>query len=256
MTNPTRFTSGLSTAPSWHPLGNYKRPNPFFTADYFTDFMTYAAGDWTVTTSTGSTALAAGLGGKVVQTTSAGANDIQANLKNPAAFAFTAGNQFWFMWRGQYDNQLAALQIGVQAGGTAFAPTDGVYFTKAGATGVVNLNIRKASVSTVVAMTGLTMAAATDYILAFYYDGKTVNPSLQAFAGPASSTARATSADTFNSVSAYFNSMIAAGGPNPTNVLTNLPIVNVAPIIGVQASTAAIRTMTSDYLLASCEVTR
>lgn len=253
---PQRSPSGISTAPKFHPLGNLPHPNPFQVAAYENDFFTYAAADWTVTaTGGGTTALTAGNGGRILQTTGASINDLQGNAKLPACLAFAAGQQFWFMWRGQVDSLLAVMQVGVQTGGTIQAPTDGVYFNKPSGS-AVNLILRAASTSTTIAMTGLTVAAATDFFLAFYYDGRTITPSLHAWAGPVSALVGPTQGNYFNSESAYFTSQVAAGGANPVNSIANLPTANLSPAFSVLASTAVIRTMNTDYLMAVAEINR
>ncbi len=245
MPTPTRFIHGVNNLPPSHPLANIPLPFPLYNQNYFNDFNTYAAGDWTVTASTGSSALAAGNGGLIVQTTSNTPTDIQHNLKNPAAFAITAGQEAWFVWRGKVDTvNNSSWQIGLQAGGTALAPTDGIYFTKAAAATTVVLNVRKSSTSSTVSMgSGLVLADNTYVVLAWYYNPRN-GGSVTAFAGTS------TDADFFNSISAYYSSI------QSITDMTNLPTVNLAVSFGLRTDSANTRALTTDYIGAAVNLTR
>lgn len=244
---PVRFPKGINNQPSFSPLGDFPVPSPLAAHIYTNDFDDYTAANWTVTSTTGTTALQAGNGGQVIQTTAATLNDIQANVKTPAAFAVTAGQGVWFMWRGQLANASdCTLQVGLQAGGTFLAPTDGIYFTKAAAATAVNLVIRASSVSTTVAIPTFAFANTTNAVLAFYYDGKQVT----AWAATSPSTGvPVTNPGTANSLSVY----TATAG---TQTLTNLPLVNLGIGFGLSAGSANVRTMTTDYILAANEIIR
>lgn len=249
---PTRFPYGVSTAPRGHPLGNYPHPNPVSAHYYENDFDSYIAADWTVTQSAGSTALVAGNGGRLLLSTAAAGADIQANIKNPAAFSFTPGQQFWFMSRFQLSDAAASvLQIGMQTGGGALTPTDGVFFTKATAVSALVLNIRAAGVSTLIQMGNVITANATDYVVAFYYDGRS-SPTMYAWAGPASATAGASVGNQFNSFSAFWTSL-----QSPAS-LANLPApaTLLSQAMAVQATPAVVKTLNVDYIIAANEVLR
>lgn len=246
-TKPVRFTKGVSNQPSFSPLGDFPIPSPLAAHIYINDFDDYNAGDWTVTTTTGTTARLAFNGGAVIQTTAATLNDIQSNVKNPASFTPVVGQGVWFMWRGQLANASdCTLQVGLQAGGTFLAPTDGIYFTKAAAATSVNLVIRASSVSTTVPIPTFAFANATNAMLAFYYDGRQVT----AWASNSPSTGvPVTNPGTTNSPSVY----TATAG---TQTLTNLPLVNLGIGFGLSAGSANARTMTTDYILAANEIVR
>ena len=245
MGTPSRFVHGLNNLPPYHPLANYPLPFQLYNNNQFIDFHTYAAGDWTVTTTTGSTALAAGNGGLITQTTSNTSSDIQFNLKNPAAFQITSGQDAWFVWRGRVDTVAnSTWQIGLQAGGTALAPTDGVYFTKAAAATTVSLVLTKASSSTTLSLgSGLVLADATNVVLMWYYNARTAT--VYAYAGTS------TDADFFNSITSYYSAEVGQ------TTLTNLPTAtNLAIGFGVQTNTAATRALTTDYIGAAVTLTR
>ena len=246
-TKPVRFTKGVSNQPSFSPLGDFPIPSPLAAHIYINDFDDYHAGEWTVTTTTGTTARLAFNGGALIQTTAATLNDIQSNVKNPASFTPVAGQGVWFMWRGQLANASdCTFQVGLQTGGTFLAPTDGIYFTKAAAATSVNLVIRAASVSTTVPIPTFAFANATNAMLAFYYDGKQIT----AWASNSPSTGvPVTNPGTTNSPSVY----TATTG---TQTLTNLPTANLSIGFGLSAGSANARTMTTDYILAANELIR
>lgn len=252
---PTRYQSGVATSPREYLYGNYPAPTPPRIYEYFNDFSVYAAADWTVTsTSTGTSALAAGNGGLLVQTTAASNNDIQANQLTVTSFAFAGGQQVWFNINVALSDATASLFLAGLANDFAtMAPTDGVYFSKAAASTTLNLILRKSSTSTTIAIG--TMANATSYSLGFYYNG---NPNATLFAyssiGLASNVAYG---------QPYYPGgiIVAAAGATPagfsapTNPLTNLPTAALTMGFGVKAGAAAIKTSTVDYVLAAQEIT-
>jgi hypothetical protein len=77
----SRFTSGFTDAPPGSLFGDYQWHSPVSLYEYKNDFSTYAAGDWTVTsTNSGTSALASsGEGGLLVQTTGGTSTNYQAN---------------------------------------------------------------------------------------------------------------------------------------------------------------------------------
>ena len=138
---PVRFTSGVSTRPRGHAFGRFPRPDQTLIHTYFNDFDTYAAGDWTLSKNggTGVQALAAGAGGLLVDTNTAGATDMLQNQLTVASFAPTATKDAWFGCRLKLDDAtlstvLAGLYT-VKSTAATTAPTDGFWFKKtAGAT--------------------------------------------------------------------------------------------------------------------------
>lgn len=251
-TPPTRFPGGLSTAIKNTLFGNLTIPNPLQPHTYVNDFNDYTAAQWVVTTAgAGATALAAGNGGFVTQTTNGGGTDAQFNLKTPASFAFVAGTQLWFAWRGKLSTLSSILQVGLQVAGSSFAPTDGVYFTKATGVGTVNAVIRAASTSTTIAAI-TTMAVDTYITLGFYYDGQTT-PTLYFFSSADSPSLSAFGQPFFTGG----NMVTAVGALNPTNSsLANLPTANLALGFGITEGAAAAEVMTSDYIMAANEILR
>ncbi len=147
---------------------------------YLQDFDQYVAGDWTVTeTQAGATqALAAGNGGRILLTNSAGDDDVNQIQKLPASFLLSLTKQFWMSAIFQISDVIESdFAIGVQlanADGTDLAvATDGIFFLKADGAATLNLYVRKnnaagSSVATAIA----TLVNATDIQLDVYYDGQ------------------------------------------------------------------------------------
>ena len=179
MSNATRFPNGLSTNSINTPMGDLPVPDPITIYQYFTDFNTYTAGDWTVVASTGTTALAAGVGGVAVQTTAATANDVQSNKLVQATGAVTPGYKAWFstaLMTSDISATAPAIITGFVAGtisGLAWANvTSGMYFKTNINTNSVDFVMNKAGVTYTLA--GITTLASTTVQtqLSFYYDGK------------------------------------------------------------------------------------
>ncbi len=244
MGTPTRYPSGVSNEVVASLLGNYRMPNPLKEYKYVSDFADYIAADWTVTATTGTTALVAGSGGLLTQTTAATANDIQHNLDNPASFLFTPGAQFWFAININLPDALTPGSIfGLQAGGTPFAPGSGVYFTKASGSNNVNLNINKAGVITTIAGVA-TLSNGVAQTIGFYYDGRPA-ANLRIF-------------DNAGAIPVAFGQGVPFGGNlvGGTQNLVNLPTVTLSPAFGIQASTAVAKSQTVDFILAATEILR
>ena len=251
---PVRFPSGVATSPKGYVFGEYPQGlTPPRVNEYFNDFNTYAAGDWTVTATTGTSALIDANGGKLVQTTAASASDTQAQQLVKKSYAFTAGAQLWFSINvALNDVTNTAFAAGMTNSISALTPTDGVYFNKLTATNVLNAVIRAASVSTTIPLGVL--AINTPYTLSFYYDGKPT-PTLYFFTtiGLATPTAFA---QPYFSGGNQINGEASADGANP-NTLVNLPPPSTLLDLGfgiASTAVASVKTATVDYVLGSCEI--
>ena len=250
---PVRYPSGFSSSAPGFALGNYPHMTPPRLNEYFNDFNTYAAGDWTVTAVGGGTsALTAANGGKLLLTSGASLADIQGNELTTTTFAFTTGSQVWFSINvalGHASN--SAFMAGLSNTFAALAPTDGVYFSKPSGAATMNAIVRAGSTSTT--MTVGTVVAATAYTFSFYYDGLPT-PSLYFF-----STIGAT-APTSQSVPYYTggNSVaaLASSVAGSTNSLANIPTTTTLLTAGFacKAGTTVAQTATIDYFLAGEEV--
>jgi hypothetical protein len=97
----THFTSGVTNVSSDGTLGKLKAPAPHKYHQYFNDFDTYLASDWTITTTedgTGSAseALADGDGGILLVTNAAGDNDHDFFQLVKEGYKYEAGKQIGF----------------------------------------------------------------------------------------------------------------------------------------------------------------
>jgi len=173
----TRFPYGLTNVSEVDLFSDMVQPDPTLFHQYFNDFDTYVAGDWTVTeTDAGATqALTAGDGGLLLITNTAADNDLVALQKNPAAFTFTAGKKTFFRCRFKVsDATQSDIVFGLQVVDTTpLDVTDGIYFLKADGAATVDFICRKnASTGSTSASAVATMANDTFIELGFYYDGQ------------------------------------------------------------------------------------
>lgn len=250
---PTRYFSGVTNSFPFpfNMMGNYNSPMPMAVPQDFDDFMgTYTAGQWTVTTSSGTTADTAGNGGLVLQSTAASNNDIQFNQRPTAKFAVVAGNQMWFAANFQGSVASASqYMIGLGTSMATMAPTAGLYFEKALAGTTLNFVIRNASVSTTIPIT-TAFNAAQNYGVGFYYDGRG-DPTLYVFCSASLSAPVA-----FGRAGFPIGPCVATASASGTYTLANIPTVNLAPGFGVKAGAVAITTMTTDYILSAADAVR
>lgn len=210
----------VASAVHWTP------PNPFDVHQYFEDFNTYVAGNWTVSeTGTGSRALTNGVGGLLLITNAAADNDRNFFQLAQEGFKFQSGKRLWFEMRFQVNDAtesdiIAGLQI---TDTTPLAVTDGVYFIKADGAATVDFVVTKNSTPTTASAVA-TMADATNIVLGFYYDG-------------------------VSAVTYYVNRVYTG-----SSVVTNMPDDEELTIsFGIQNGAAAAKTMTVDYVLAAQE---
>ena len=173
----TRFPFGLTNVNDVNLFADMVQPDPTLFHQYFQDFDTYVAGDWTVTeTDAAATqALTAGDGGLLLVTNTAADNDLVALQKNPAAWTFTAGKKTFFRCRFKVSNATESdLVFGLQVvDATPLDVTDGVYFLKAdGSTNVAIIARKNASTGSTTATAITTMANDTFIELGWCYDGQ------------------------------------------------------------------------------------
>ena len=243
---PTRLTQGLTFANQRDLLHMLPQPGDARVCYYFNDFNTYAAGDWTVTTvNSGTSALSNTLGGGLILTTGATDTNYQGNTLASTSFAISnAAAQMWFGINIALSNaSTCSFVIGMTAGGPS-APTDGIYFTKAGGSTAISGVVRGSSTSTTYA--SLTTAQTGAMTLGFYYNGAT-SPNIQWFSSYGMSTA------------SLNNPRIGGQLVKKTTDMTNLPATTtlLAPqFYLVTSSGSAAKTLTVDWMLAACDVAR
>lgn len=191
-------------------------------ATYFNDFYTYLASDWTVTAvGTGTSALADGAGGVLAITTSTADNDARWHQQTKEGYRFAADKKLQFVGRFSLSDAtdcdfFAGLTITdtEPVGGVS----DGIYFRKLDGTNKLSFVVEKDSNETVVEVGTLTNGAFFD--LEFYWDANG------------------------DKIDVYFNGTRVAGV-----VTTNAPNdEDLALMFGVQAGSAAARTLNVDYV--------
>lgn len=178
MANPSRFTSGVSTAAPSAPLGALPIPDPTKIVGIYEDFHRYAAGDWTVTeTQAGATeALADAFGGALLITNTDTENDVVAMQYVKESLTIRAGYKAWFTARFQcndVDQNDIIFGLYVTDTDPLAGVTDGIYFISVDGSASVDLYVRVDD-AVAVSSTGLgTLVDATNMRVDWYYDGGT-----------------------------------------------------------------------------------
>lgn len=205
-------------------------PQPMAVHQYFNDFDTYVAGDWTLTTveagaGSATEALTNVKGGALLVTNAAGDNDHDFFQKVGESFKFESGKRLWFEIRLQTSDAtdsdiVAGLQI---TDNSPLAVSDGVFFLKADGAATADFLVEKDSTATTAAAVA-TLADDTWITLGFMYDGA--------------------------SAIHYYVDRVLAG----TSVTTNMPDDEELTIsFGIQNGEAAAKTLTVDYIFAAQE---
>lgn len=168
----TNLPSGQTNAQLNTVLSTYGANDPTVFHQYFNDFDTYTAGDWT-NTATGSVtnSIVAGDGGILSLANSAANNDLDSLQLTAATFQVVQGQQAWFKARFNVSNATnAALIVGlIQTTTTPLTVTNGIYFRKSAASTTLNMITTATSTSTTVAAG--TMANTTYVSVGWWYDG-------------------------------------------------------------------------------------
>jgi hypothetical protein len=159
-------------------LGKLKAPAPHKYHQYFNDFDTYLASDWTITTTedgTGSAseALADGDGGVLLVTNAAGDNDHDFFQLVKEGFKFESGKQIGFHIRFKTND---ATQSDIVAGlqltdTTPLDVTDGVFFLKEDGAATISFIVEKDSSQSTLTLPN-SLADDTFMTLGFIYDPK------------------------------------------------------------------------------------
>ena len=174
----THFTSGVTNVGTDSTLGKLKAPAPHKYHQYFNDFDTYLASDWTITTTedgTGSAseALADGDGGVLLVTNAAGDNDHDFFQLVKEGFKFESGKQIGFHVRFKTN---AATQTDIVAGlqltdTTPLDVTDGIFFLKSDGAATISFIVEKDSTQSTLTLPN-SLADDTFMTLGFIYDPK------------------------------------------------------------------------------------
>ena len=174
----THFTSGVTNVGTDSTLGKLKAPAPHKYHQYFNDFDTYLASDWTITTTedgTGSAseALADGDGGVLLVTNAAGDNDHDFFQLVKEGFKFESGKQIGFHVRFKTND---ATQTNIVAGlqltdTTPLDVTDGIFFLKSDGAATISFIVEKDSTQSTLTLPN-SLADDTFMTLGFIYDPK------------------------------------------------------------------------------------
>ena len=174
----THFTSGVTNVGTDSTLGKLKAPAPHKYHQYFNDFDTYLASDWTITTTedgTGSAseALADGDGGVLLVTNAAGDNDHDFFQLVKEGFKFESGKQIGFHVRFKTND---ATQTDIVAGlqltdTTPLDVTEGIFFLKSDGAATISFIVEKDSTQSTLTLPN-SLADDTFMTLGFIYDPK------------------------------------------------------------------------------------
>jgi len=222
----TRIPPGINAEVLGSIFNNIRKPNPLQYHEYYQDFDTYAAADWTVTeTQAGATqALTAGDGGLILLTNSAADDDVNQIQKLPVNFLMEATKELYFAARFAISDVVESdAFIGLQVANTdgSGAVTDGLYFLKADGDASLLVRLRKnTTTGATQADTTIDLVNATQIVVAAYYDG--IDRLYYAVNG---------------AVLGYLDASAAF-----------LPDTALAPIAGVKNGEAVAKTMTVDYI--------
>lgn len=172
MAAPVRFTSGLTQAAKWQPLGNIGIPDPFFYVWEGDDFLPFIPANYTITAVGGSIVATPGSGGRILFTTG-GTPGNNASMQNTvASYQYTPGKQLGFLARIQLaDNTNPYGVLGlIQTTTTPNTVVNGWYFSKAPGGTQILFTIVNSSVVVATIVVGNVAPANFDVDLGFVVD--------------------------------------------------------------------------------------
>lgn len=227
---PSRFPTGVGNVSPKHLLANYGLPDPASWHTLFDDFDFYNTTLWSLLGSnTPTAAIANATGGQIVLTTGAASTNEAALQTANTTFSLVLGQQVFFRTAIEISALTTTFLAGLVNGSlSALAPTDGIWFSKATATGALVLHWAKASgsLSGSVALNSTAVVGATPFLdIGFFLD---VNGNLYAFCGS-------------------IDKPISCGniqGITQTAVL-------LAPTVGITTTSTAAKTCTIDFIMAA-----
>lgn len=238
----TRMPGGLTNADPTQTMAASGVPDPTWSQLYTEDFNTFTSGDFTNTTvGTGTVALTPFDGGALLLTNTAGAADSIYLQLVAAGFKVTPGKAMFFKFKGALSDIVnSVFHAGLMA--TDTTPQDdanGIYIRRlAGAGAAFQLVISVASVVTLFPFpVALQPVAATMFEVGFMVD---YLGNVAAFFNPG------TGDQPMDTPNVPVGRVVAAYAPS-------LPSALLAPSIGLLNNTAAARTLTVDFVVASRE---
>ena len=251
LSRTTRMPNGLTNASPKQTLSNAGFPDPTWAMLLALDFIN-ALDSSALSNSGGSTfALTTGVGGNALLTSGAVANTPAFASTPQNAFQIASGKRMFFKWKGSLDNLLGTIMVGFYA--AAATGVAGVYITS-DTSGNLFLNVNGTSNTQTAFPSSCKIAAGTVVEL-----GLEIDPQGNVFAywnpttggQPSSGTVGAVDGSTTvgttpdGSVTALYTQLNGAltGVTPPTGTLL--------AGVGVNPTTAAARTLTSDFIVAA-----
>lgn len=233
MSTPSRFTYGVTNMSKDSAFGMMPSPVPMKIHQYFEDFDTYTAAEWTVTeVGVATQALTDVDGGALLVTNAAADNDSSFSQKVGESFLPASGKKMWFAARFTVsDATQSDWVIGLQVTDTTpLDVTDGMYFQKDDGDTNIDFYVSNNATTGRLTSTAVTTASAagTYMELAFYFDGARYVTLWK------------------DGVQVYTVDLTAT-------LATYLPDTELTVSFGVQNGEAVAKTMTVDYIFAAKE---
>ena len=223
---PVHFGNGVNNRGATNPLYRMGQLDPTRLIEFWEDFQTYVAGDWTITTTeagagSASQALTDVDGGVLLITNDAADDDRVFYQKKGESFKLEAGKETWFKARFKVsDATQSDFVMGLQiTDATPLAVSDGVWFQKDDGDAYLDLHVANSSTQTDVTAI-YTVVSDTYLTVAFHYDGK-------------------------SAINYYVNDVKYGAA-----AVTNLPSTELTVSFGIQNGEAVAKTMSLDYILA------
>lgn len=241
----TRIPQGVTNAEQFQTMGLAGLLDPTWSHTYANDFDQYVAGDFTLSgVGTPAAALAAGDGGILNLSTTAGATDASFLIKNPVAFKVnSATKQTFFKFAGTVSRTDGAFYCGLTSTAVAEASiVNGIVLYKAAAGTTFVLDVIVASAHTSVALPAPCVLAAATYIeLGIVIDAV---GNVMAFWNPTTGN---------NPLQGGVPGAVVSRGAVALLSQPTLPTVALAPIVSYTNGSANAVTVGVDYIVASVE---
>lgn len=222
--NTSRFPSGLTnSAPNSGAMSNLAVINQGKNHEFFTDFNTFTATNYTVTRSSTTAAVLAvsDADGGILTVTNAAADDANTFIQTGSEiYTFNTGKELWFETRAKVNDATQSdLIFGLVVRDTSpLVNTSGVYFIKNDDVATIDFVSRSSSSAIQTDSAIATLSSSTYYRFGFYYDGK-------------------------SKLYAYVDNNWVA-----QQDLTTVPTTELAITWGIQNGAAAAKTLSMDYI--------
>ena len=236
----TRMPNGVTNAGTSQTLSAAGFLDPSWAVCDFDDFLAYDSALYTTSVvGTGALTAVAAAGGAAVSTTSSGLADAVYNQRVTAAFQLTAGKDAFFKFSGQLSDVVNSVFYAglIATSATPLAASDGLYLTKASGAATLSLVHKVGGTTTTVALPAtLTLANATPFELGLHVDS---TGTIDVFFNPT------TGANAINGLAG------ATRGPVAKLTGVTLTTALLTPSWGILNTTAAVRSVTADYILSA-----